>query len=546
MFSNFVHTIHDNCKDLEKKKYLFLIEKQAESNESPFIHSSNQFSNYEKHLKEVFKNDKILNTLTKILKTETFSPISPVRSTIKTLEEISKRSSILYIKFHPPLKAIFNGDHRTSQLDITNEEEVSAHISTVLDFIGQDDLKEILKAWIVVIHKKKQSQYPYSGSNLPPWWPPNTKHTEPDHMKREDRIAVVLHLLLMDIRDERLNIKDKKGNPTYSFLGEEYFDFVSKLRRTLYFSRNKVNCPAIMALMDEVFYIAHYVNKYKLIQFYNDGKDFDDFNKFIEVTDLSKVKKSAGGVLKNKREYISKYLHQKYFDKGGYIHWCFFSSYEVRCQSLHQLIENKCKSLNRSENNNIVTLSTLLKSTPKSEQKFSLNSSVFDKSIIYQGCCDSNVFGNDIISKSQTNKQTMGNDIDNITQSTGNRDNEQIHNLNNYMNLNTFYSGAGLLSNSNLGPNLSSDLNLNISLEHSSSEYSENIDVNTSNFLPEDFYQILNNLNENNSSDDIETQSSTDPSYLNDRPETTNIVGSNKKRQNSQDMQNSLKKPRRG
>ncbi|KIW38400.1 hypothetical protein, variant 2 [Exophiala oligosperma] len=64
----------------------------------------------------------------------------------------------------------------------------------------------IAKMWIKRIHPRKQSTHPYNGGvprsehrnperTRPPYWPSNVPHKEPDHIGRDDRTSLLVHLL---------------------------------------------------------------------------------------------------------------------------------------------------------------------------------------------------------------------------------------------------------------------------------------------------------------------------------------------------------------
>ncbi|KAJ9494717.1 hypothetical protein LTR99_001780 [Exophiala xenobiotica] len=65
----------------------------------------------------------------------------------------------------------------------------------------------IAKVWIKRIHPRKQSTHPYNGGvprseskdperTRPPYWPLNVIHREPDHIGRDDRTSLLVHLLM--------------------------------------------------------------------------------------------------------------------------------------------------------------------------------------------------------------------------------------------------------------------------------------------------------------------------------------------------------------
>ncbi|KAI9826866.1 MAG: hypothetical protein M1832_005805 [Thelocarpon impressellum] len=66
--------------------------------------------------------------------------------------------------------------------------------------------KVVAKAWIRTIEPRKQSTHPYKDGKAaaPDWWPEGVDHKEPDHIKKDTR----LKLLLAIIRARRVPVRD--------------------------------------------------------------------------------------------------------------------------------------------------------------------------------------------------------------------------------------------------------------------------------------------------------------------------------------------------
>lgn len=68
--------------------------------------------------------------------------------------------------------------------------------------IQQTACKLIAKAWIKTIAPKKQSTHPYTGQEIPAWWPKpwgkspfeEVRHKEPDHLKKHGTCTLPLTL----------------------------------------------------------------------------------------------------------------------------------------------------------------------------------------------------------------------------------------------------------------------------------------------------------------------------------------------------------------
>ena len=103
-----------------------------------------------------------------------------------------------------------NGEEQSWWLEPTSRRPTSVAEKAVLyhwywkNFEQQQQLfcKDIAKRWIKIIHPKKQGRHPYNGGKLardkglskkskerglltiPPWWPEDVPHTEPDHLDK--------------------------------------------------------------------------------------------------------------------------------------------------------------------------------------------------------------------------------------------------------------------------------------------------------------------------------------------------------------------------
>jgi len=75
----------------------------------------------------------------------------------------------------------------TRQISLNDQAAINVYYQEVFTHIQQLALKSILKEWIKEIEPKKQKNFPYKKSVLPPWWPKDTKFVEPDHIKVNGR-----------------------------------------------------------------------------------------------------------------------------------------------------------------------------------------------------------------------------------------------------------------------------------------------------------------------------------------------------------------------
>ncbi|CAX40464.1 conserved hypothetical protein [Candida dubliniensis CD36] len=73
---------------------------------------------------------------------------------------------------------------------------VRRQLHDLFNSLNQGVCKEIAKLWIRILAPNKQKHFPYSKKNIVPnWWPQDVVHTEPDHLKKEDRIKVLISVV---------------------------------------------------------------------------------------------------------------------------------------------------------------------------------------------------------------------------------------------------------------------------------------------------------------------------------------------------------------
>ncbi|EMG49252.1 hypothetical protein SBY92_000601 [Candida maltosa Xu316] len=91
----------------------------------------------------------------------------------------------------------------------TTTSPVYLQLRDLFNSLNQNVCKEVAKSWIKLLQPDKQKRYPYTNKEiLPPWWPHGVIHTEPDHLKKEDRIKVLINVA----RDKRFRIQDINAN----------------------------------------------------------------------------------------------------------------------------------------------------------------------------------------------------------------------------------------------------------------------------------------------------------------------------------------------
>ncbi|KAL2818463.1 hypothetical protein BDW59DRAFT_165537 [Aspergillus cavernicola] len=93
-------------------------------------------------------------------------------------------------------------------LEIGDTEKVLEYYETALKHFQQINCRLIAKAFIKFIEPRKQVKHPYNGGRpragaekgdpektKPEWWPPGVQHKEPDHLKKEQRLRLLIHIL---------------------------------------------------------------------------------------------------------------------------------------------------------------------------------------------------------------------------------------------------------------------------------------------------------------------------------------------------------------
>ncbi|KAJ9293614.1 hypothetical protein DTO271G3_7693 [Paecilomyces variotii] len=96
-----------------------------------------------------------------------------------------------------PIKSIRVGDEAT----------MVAYYESAFHALQQTNCRMIAKAFIKVVEPRKQAKYPYNGGKgpdgkkgdsektKPAWWPTKVTHREPDHLKKPERVRLLIHLL---------------------------------------------------------------------------------------------------------------------------------------------------------------------------------------------------------------------------------------------------------------------------------------------------------------------------------------------------------------
>ncbi|KAA8641845.1 uncharacterized protein ATNIH1004_010784 [Aspergillus tanneri] len=96
-------------------------------------------------------------------------------------------------------------------LEIGNNDKVQEYYENALKHFQQINCRQIAKAFIKFIEPRKQVKHPYNGGKprgrgakgekgdpektKPEWWPKDVIHREPDHLRKNERVRLLIHIM---------------------------------------------------------------------------------------------------------------------------------------------------------------------------------------------------------------------------------------------------------------------------------------------------------------------------------------------------------------
>jgi len=96
---------------------------------------------------------------------------------------------------------------QTHDMEIGNDGQVYAYYFVRFKDMQQSACRIVGKAFVKLVEPKKQTHHPYTKGDkkAPPWWPNTTgdncvRHKEPDHLRKPERIRLLVHILKMIIK----------------------------------------------------------------------------------------------------------------------------------------------------------------------------------------------------------------------------------------------------------------------------------------------------------------------------------------------------------
>ncbi|KAJ5557350.1 hypothetical protein N7494_001265 [Penicillium frequentans] len=114
----------------------------------------------------------------------------------------SQRKQIPRIEKH-------NWGAQMTTISVKDKTFLRRYYEKVFQNLQQTNCRVIAKVYVKVVEPRKQAQYPYNGrkpvagemqqfspeETRPPWWPTGVSHREPDHLLKNERIELLVHIL---------------------------------------------------------------------------------------------------------------------------------------------------------------------------------------------------------------------------------------------------------------------------------------------------------------------------------------------------------------
>lgn len=94
-------------------------------------------------------------------------------------------------------------------ISIIDRDLLQRYYEKAFQNLQQTNCRALAKAYIKLVEPRKQVYFPYNGRTVvvgvtqqldpeatkPPWWPCGVRHREPDHLLKEERIRLLIHIL---------------------------------------------------------------------------------------------------------------------------------------------------------------------------------------------------------------------------------------------------------------------------------------------------------------------------------------------------------------
>ncbi|EPS34617.1 hypothetical protein PDE_09581 [Penicillium oxalicum 114-2] len=141
-----------------------------------------------------------------------------------------------------------SSSYEMAPLRIGDTEKVTAYYESALKHFQQLNCRMIAKAFIKHIEPRKQVRFPYNGGKppagsppgttgdpektKPDWWPEGVMHKEPDHLRKEYRIELLIYLIRANIRDSNADkLKEVAGDTKRSLKHPSHIEIIYEILR---------------------------------------------------------------------------------------------------------------------------------------------------------------------------------------------------------------------------------------------------------------------------------------------------------------------------
>ncbi|KAJ5104845.1 hypothetical protein NUU61_002192 [Penicillium alfredii] len=165
-----------------------------------------------------------------------------------------------------------HGSTDMAPLRIGDTQKVLSYYEGALKHFQQLNCRMVAKAFIKFIEPRKQVRHPYNGGKppagsapgttgdpektKPEWWPPGVMHKEPDHLRKEYRIELLLHIVRklgnQGITADRL--KEVAGDTKRSLKHPSHVEIIYEILRVRKmeerFERGEVDANMVVYVMN--------------------------------------------------------------------------------------------------------------------------------------------------------------------------------------------------------------------------------------------------------------------------------------------------------
>ncbi|OKP00905.1 hypothetical protein PENSUB_7486 [Penicillium subrubescens] len=165
-----------------------------------------------------------------------------------------------------------NGSNEMVPLRIGDTAKVLTYYEGALKHFQQLNCRMVAKAFIKFIEPRKQVRHPYNGGKppagsapgttgdpektKPEWWPPGVMHKEPDHLRKEYRIELLLHIIrkLGGYGVTADKLKEVAGDTKRSLKHASHVDIIYEILRVRKmeerFERGEVDANIVVYVMN--------------------------------------------------------------------------------------------------------------------------------------------------------------------------------------------------------------------------------------------------------------------------------------------------------